>query len=90
MSDGPVWDETNNTIHDDNIIFDNPYEPWKNLKNNMNVHNRNKGTATNYTQRKRMTPKPQRLCRSTGRQKCLTFDRNDTSFIKQKLSINNF
>ena len=31
MSDGPVWDETNNTILDGSIIFDNPYEPWKNL-----------------------------------------------------------
>ena len=31
MPDGPVWDCTNATIHDDNLIFDNPYEPWKNL-----------------------------------------------------------
>ena len=31
MPDGPVWDGTNATIHDDNLIFDNPYEPWKNL-----------------------------------------------------------
>ena len=31
MPDGLVWDGTNATIHDDNLIFDNPYEPWKNL-----------------------------------------------------------
>ena len=31
MPDGPVWDGTNETLHDDNIIFDNHYEPWKNL-----------------------------------------------------------
>ena len=31
MPDGPVWDRTNETLYDDNIIFDNTYELWKNL-----------------------------------------------------------
>ena len=37
MPDGPVWDGTNATIHDDNLIFDNPYEPWKSLIKTMRI-----------------------------------------------------
>ena len=28
----PVWDSTHLEFNNDDITFDNPYEPWKNVK----------------------------------------------------------
>ena len=45
MLDGPVWDRTNTTLQTNNIIFENPDEPLKNItKSTKTVKTSIKGT----------------------------------------------
>ena len=86
----PVWDSTHLEFDDDDITFDNPYEPWENVtKLTKTVTTSIKGiqeTLHKEKKRQKTLTERGRYCSSFNRKKSPKINTHYTNLLQQTVS----